>query len=97
MNRWPGQGYEYVENVLFEKGPFGNRGRKNEPQQPIQATKEISANQRKKLEAEAHFSRVIEKRKQQNQKKKSARQNTSSNFKSVPRGRTFGEVNHDRG
>ena len=23
MNRWPGQGYEYVENVLFEKGPFG--------------------------------------------------------------------------
>ena len=23
MNRWPGQGYDYVENVLFEKGPFG--------------------------------------------------------------------------
>ena len=30
MNRWPGQGYEYVENVLFEKGPFSHR--KGNPQ-----------------------------------------------------------------
>ena len=25
MNRWPGQGYEYVENHLFEKGPISKQ------------------------------------------------------------------------
>lgn len=28
LNQWPGQGYEYVENVLFEKGPYGNKKNK---------------------------------------------------------------------
>ena len=30
MNRWPGQGYEYVENKLFEYGPTGGRRQKGE-------------------------------------------------------------------
>ena len=55
MNRWPGQGYEYVENVLFEKGPAGSRKNKA-PFQPLTVeAKEINATQQQQKEAETHL------------------------------------------
>ena len=29
MNRWPGQNYEYVSNVLFDQGPMAKRRQGN--------------------------------------------------------------------
>ena len=93
MHRWPGQSYEYVENVLFEKGPFGSRSKKGESCQPQSLDAEVSANEKKRLEAEAHFQQVIEKKKSQSKKRVSTRVVNQSNFLSVPRGSTFKEKN----
>jgi len=45
MQLWPGQGYEYVENALFEKGPFNKRMQKQlaETQPPAVQLKELTA------------------------------------------------------
>lgn len=93
MNRWPGQGYEYIENDLFEKGPFG--GRRNRDSIPRPQTieqKEISATVKQQAEAEAYLKKVVESGKKSLLKK--ARQSkTTSNFTAVARDRTADEIN----
>lgn len=43
MHRWPGQGYEYIENSLFERGPFGGKLANGEQEEAQPATKQITA------------------------------------------------------
>ena len=97
MNRWPGQGYEYVENVLFEKGPWGKQKKHATVQQSDRPpTKDMTAKEQELLDAEKHLDKVARRRQKEKYKKVQEKKKTST-FLSVDRSRTQDQINFRKG